>query len=97
LVETVLAKDRDFQTWRADHPSTHVPKPWQPATQPLAETYHYAIDESFIERDIERGESNSCRASGSPLTTTIWHSPGRRGRGAPDGHFQHPHREDLIE
>ena len=27
LVETVLAKDRDFQTWRADHPGTHVPKP----------------------------------------------------------------------
>ena len=27
LVETVLAKDRDFQTWRLEHPGTHVPKP----------------------------------------------------------------------
>ena len=27
LVETVLAKDRDFQTWRAEHPGTHVPRP----------------------------------------------------------------------
>jgi hypothetical protein len=27
LVETVLAKDRDFQTWHADHPGTHVPTP----------------------------------------------------------------------
>ena len=27
LVETVLAKDRDFQAWRVDHAGTHVPKP----------------------------------------------------------------------
>ena len=27
LVETVLARDRDFQTWRAEHPGSHVPKP----------------------------------------------------------------------
>jgi hypothetical protein len=27
LVETVLAKDRDFVTWRLDHAGTHVPKP----------------------------------------------------------------------
>ena len=27
LVETVLAKDRDFQTWRTEHPGSHVPKP----------------------------------------------------------------------
>ena len=27
LVETVLAKDRDFQAWRLDHSGTHVPKP----------------------------------------------------------------------
>ena len=27
LVETVLAKDRDFQAWCADHPGTHVPTP----------------------------------------------------------------------
>ena len=27
LVETVLAKDRDFQAWRVEHPGTHVPKP----------------------------------------------------------------------
>lgn len=27
LVETVLAKDKDFQGWREQHPGTHVPKP----------------------------------------------------------------------
>ena len=27
LVDTVLAKDRDFQTWQRDHPGTHVPRP----------------------------------------------------------------------
>lgn len=24
LIDTVLAKDRDFVTWRADHPESHV-------------------------------------------------------------------------
>ena len=27
LVETVLARDKDFQTWRTEHPGSHVPKP----------------------------------------------------------------------
>ena len=27
LVEAVLAKDRDFQAWRAEHPGSHVPRP----------------------------------------------------------------------
>ena len=27
LVETVLARDRDFQTWRQAHPGPHVPTP----------------------------------------------------------------------
>ena len=27
LVETVLATDRDFHAWRAEHPGSHVPKP----------------------------------------------------------------------
>ena len=27
LVETVLARDRDFQAWRTEHPGSHVPKP----------------------------------------------------------------------
>lgn len=26
LVETVLARDRDFQAWRQQHPESHVPK-----------------------------------------------------------------------
>ena len=33
LLDTVLAKDRDFQTWLAEHPGSHVPKP---ATAPAA-------------------------------------------------------------
>ena len=27
LLDTVLAKDRDFHTWLAEHPGSHVPKP----------------------------------------------------------------------
>ena len=27
LLDTVLAKDRDFQTWLTEHPGSHVPKP----------------------------------------------------------------------
>ena len=27
LVESVLARDKDFQTWRVEHPGSHVPKP----------------------------------------------------------------------
>ena len=27
LIETVLAKDRDFVKWRAQHPESHVPPP----------------------------------------------------------------------
>ncbi len=27
LLDAVLAKDRDFQTWLAEHPGSHVPKP----------------------------------------------------------------------
>jgi hypothetical protein len=27
LLDTVLAKDRDFQTWLGEHPGSHVPKP----------------------------------------------------------------------
>jgi hypothetical protein len=27
LVETVLARDKDFQAWRTDNPGSHVPKP----------------------------------------------------------------------
>jgi len=25
LIETTLCRDRDFQTWRKDHPGSHVP------------------------------------------------------------------------
>ena len=27
VIDTVLAKDRDFQTWRAEHPESFVPRP----------------------------------------------------------------------
>ena len=27
LLDTVLAKDRDFQTWLTEHPGSHVPRP----------------------------------------------------------------------
>jgi hypothetical protein len=35
LVETVLGKDRDFQTWREQHPGSHVPKPGERAKSRL--------------------------------------------------------------
>ena len=34
LVETVLAKDKDFQGWRAEHPGSHVPKPGSRSMRP---------------------------------------------------------------
>ena len=47
LVETVLAKDRDFQAWRLDHSGTHVPKPGsrrngrgRPFAAPMPERAH---------------------------------------------------------
>ncbi|MEQ1574285.1 MAG: hypothetical protein ABL993_08570 [Vicinamibacterales bacterium] len=27
VIDTVLAKDREFQIWRAEHPESHVPRP----------------------------------------------------------------------
>ena len=38
LLDTVLAKDRDFQAWLAEHPGSHVPKPaaTPPRTEPHA-------------------------------------------------------------
>lgn len=27
VIDTVLAKDRDFHTWRAEHPESFVPRP----------------------------------------------------------------------
>ena len=43
LLDTVLAKDRDFQTWLAEHPGSHVPKPAdhtpaRPRSRPRATT-----------------------------------------------------------
>ena len=47
LVDTVLAKDRDFQAWQRDHPGTHVPRPGSRRTgrtrtfvAPVAERAH---------------------------------------------------------
>ena len=43
VIDTVLAKDKDFQTWRADHPASFVPRPGsrshrarRPPDRPLA-------------------------------------------------------------
>ena len=32
LIETVLARDRDFQAWRQQHPESHVPHKATPTT-----------------------------------------------------------------
>ena len=29
LIETVLAKDKEFVAWRAAHPESYVPPPWR--------------------------------------------------------------------
>ena len=31
LIDTVLAKDKDFVKWRADHPNSGAPRPSSPA------------------------------------------------------------------
>ena len=34
VIDTVLAKDKEFQAWRADHPESHVPRPGHRAHRP---------------------------------------------------------------
>ena len=33
LIESVLAKDKEFLAWRVDHPESHVPPPATPSTR----------------------------------------------------------------
>ena len=40
VVDTVLAKDRDFQTWRAEHPESFVPRPGGRARRARRPTEH---------------------------------------------------------
>jgi len=68
----------------------------------LAEIYHYAIDESLIERDIERGERQFAAATAVrvaahdyhlTLSGTVWNTWTETA----DGQFEHPQRDDLME
>ncbi|HWI17541.1 MAG TPA: hypothetical protein VNT81_07335 [Vicinamibacterales bacterium] len=34
VIDTVLAKDKEFQAWRAEHPESHVPRPGHRAHRP---------------------------------------------------------------
>lgn len=34
VIDTVLAKDKEFQAWRAEHPESHVPRPAHRAHRP---------------------------------------------------------------
>jgi hypothetical protein len=34
VIDTVLAKDKEFQAWRTEHPESHVPRPGHRAHRP---------------------------------------------------------------
>ena len=34
VIDTVLAKDKEFQVWRAEHPESHAPRPGHRAHRP---------------------------------------------------------------
>jgi hypothetical protein len=42
LIESVLAKDKEFLAWRADHPESHVPAPATPSKR--TKRSHAAMD-----------------------------------------------------
>ena len=44
LIESVLAKDKEFLAWRVDHPESQVPPPATPATR--KKRPHVVIDRS---------------------------------------------------
>jgi hypothetical protein len=41
VIDTVLARDRDYLAWRADHPGSHVPD--ATAARPPARRHHEAV------------------------------------------------------
>jgi len=68
----------------------------------LAEIYHYAIDESLIERDIERGEQQfstitpRVRVAAHDYHLALAGSTWATWTETADGQFEHPQRDDLI-
>jgi len=68
----------------------------------LAEIYHYAIDESLIERDIERGEQQfgastaRVRVAAHDYHLTLAGSAWTTWTETADGQFEHPQRDDLM-
>ena len=68
----------------------------------LAEIYHYAIDESLIERDIERGEQQfgastpRVRVAAHDYHLTLAGSAWTTWTETADGQFEHPQHDDLM-
>jgi TraM recognition site of TraD and TraG len=67
----------------------------------LTEVYRYAIDESLIERDLQRGEemfasgTPSIRIAACDYHLTLAQSPWPRWSEASDDQFTHPHNDEL--
>ena len=67
----------------------------------LTEIYRYAIDESLIERDLQRGEemfaggTPSIRIAAYDYHLTLTQSPWPRWSEASNDQFTHPHNEEL--
>jgi hypothetical protein len=68
----------------------------------LAEIYHYAIDESLIERDIQRGEQQFAEAtprvriSAHDFHLTVAGSAWPTWTAIGDDQFEHPHDDRLV-
>lgn len=67
----------------------------------LAEVYHYAIDESLIERDLQRGEAMfagttpTIRVAAHDYHLSLARSPWPDWNAAPNGDFARPYDEEL--
>ena len=69
----------------------------------LSEVYHYAVDESLIERDLQRGEQmfSGCRRRRVRIADFDFHialanSAWPHWTSAPDDSFLHPLNDDLV-
>ena len=60
LIDTVLAKDKEFLTWREAHPSSHAPRP--AARRPRARGRHVSSAESTISRSANEQATTTALA-----------------------------------
>ena len=53
VIDTVLAKDKDFQSWRAEHSESFVPRPGSRSQRPRRLAHHQpARPETSVDRAV---------------------------------------------